>query len=282
MRSPSRHRTAARRLAGLAWLLGAAALVSPAGAAATPVVSSNWAGYVARDGRRGFQSVSASWVVPTAACAAGHETHSAVWVGLGGYRAHATALEQIGTDADCASTGRPSYSSWVELLPAAAQTLALKVRPGDALSASVTVIARHATLRLRNLTTGRRYSSTRRLANVDVSTADWIVEAPSGCDGEGRCHTLPLTNFGTVGLTAATATAGGRTAELGTWPSTELVLRQDATGSAGPAASNAGAVTATPGASAAGAFTVAYGETAAPRGPEGPTLPGYSGEAAEG
>ncbi len=156
------------------------------------------------------------------------------------------------------------------------------MRPGDALTASVTVIARHATLRLRNLTTGRRYSSTRRLSSVDVSTADWIVEAPSECDGGGSCHTLALTNFGTVALTAATATVAGRTSALGAWPSTELVLRQDATGGAGAAASSAGTVTATPGAYGAGAFTVAYGEGAARQGPEGPTLPGYSGEAAEG
>ena len=280
MRNPTRRRSVARRAARLAGLLGAAALVSPAGAAAATVTSSNWAGYVSRDGPSGFQSVSASWVVPTSVCSAGRETHSAVWVGLGGYRVHASALEQIGTDADCTRSGHPSYSSWVELLPAAAQTLALKVHPGDALSASVTVIARHATLRLRDLTTGRRYSTTRRLAHVDASTADWIVEAPSGCDGAGRCHTFALTDFGTIGLTSATATAEGRTSVLGSWPTTKLVLRQDAAGSAGATAGSGAAVTATPGASAEGAFTVVYGESAASQAPEGPTLPGYSGGAA--
>ena len=266
----------------LAGLLGAAALVSPAGAAAATVTSSNWAGYVSREGASGFQSVSASWVVPTAVCSAGRESNSAVWVGLGGYRVHARALEQIGTDADCTSSGRPSYSSWVELLPAAAQTLTLRVHPGDVMAASVTVIGRHATLRLRDLTTGRRYSTTRRLANVDVSTADWIVEAPSGCDAGGRCHTLALTNFGAVELTDATATAGGRTSAIGAWPTTELVLRQDATSGTGTTASSGETVVATPGAYAEGAFAVTYGESTTTQAPEGPTLPGYSGEATEG
>lgn len=282
MSAPRRSSVAALRLCTLAVALGAAALVSPAGAAASTLVSSNWAGYVARDGKRGFSSVSAGWTAPAATCTASRETHSAVWVGLGGYRERATALEQIGTDADCDANGRPSYSSWVELLPAAAQTLSLAVHPGDRLVASVTVAGRHATLRLRNLTTGRRYSTTRRLSNVDVSTADWIVEAPSGCEGSGRCRTLDLTNFGTVGFTAATATAGGRTSNLGSGPFTELLLRQDATAAAGSAASSGRVVSATPGPYADGAFTVAFNEGASAAAPEGPTLPGFSGEAAEG
>lgn len=190
MRPPLRRSATARRSARLAGVLAASALLLPAGADAQSVISSNWAGYVARDGRRGFRRVSASWIVPAATCTAGHETHSAVWVGLGGYRVGATALEQIGTDADCTANGRASYSSWVELLPAAAHTLTVKVHPGDEVAASVTVVRRRATLRLSNLTTGRGHSTVRRLAKLDVSTADWIVEAPAGCDGAGRCRML--------------------------------------------------------------------------------------------
>ena len=36
---------------------------------------------------------------------AGRESYSAVWVGLGGYSENASALEQIGTDADCSRSG---------------------------------------------------------------------------------------------------------------------------------------------------------------------------------
>jgi hypothetical protein len=140
----------------------------------------------------------------------------------------------------------------------------------------VTVRGRHATLRLRDLTTGTRYSTTRHLSNVDVSTADWIVEAPSGCDS-GGCRTLELTNFGTVAFTNATATAAGHTGPVGEagWPTTQLIMRQDVGGAPGAVARRSGTVTsATPSAYAGGAFSVAYGETAGAQAPEAPTLPG--------
>jgi hypothetical protein len=271
-----------RRGGLFAVMLMAAALGAPAGAAAASTVSSNWAGYVGRAGSsRGFTSVSATWTAPAATCTAGHETHSAVWVGLGGYRKGAKALEQIGTDADCTASGHAGYSSWVELLPAAASTLHLKVLPGDRISASVTVHGRNATLRLRNLTSGQRYSTTRRPSSVDVSTADWIVEAPSGCNRNGSCRTLDLTNFGSVAFTNATATAAGHTATLGdgSWPATELLLRQDGVAASGASARNGTVVSATPSAYAGGVFSVAYGETPGAQATEAPTLPGSTGGA---
>ena len=270
----------ARRAALLAGLLSAAALAAPASAAATSTaISSNWAGYVAQESSSGsFQSVSGAWTVPRAACTAGRETHSAVWVGLGGYAHNAKALEQIGTEADCASTGHAVYESWVELLPANAQTLRLKVSPGDRVVASVTVAGRHATLRLRDLTTARRYSTTRRLSAIDVSSADWIVEAPSGCDSDGDCRTLALTDFGTVAISGATATAAGRTAALAAWDPVELILRQGiATASGAYAAPERTLVRATPGAYAGSDFSVSYGEATGSQAPEGPRLPGFEG-----
>jgi hypothetical protein len=262
----------------------AAALGAPAGAAAASTISSNWGGYVARAGSgRSFSSVSAIWTVPTAVCTPGLETHSAVWVGLGGYRKGAKALEQIGTDTDCARSGHAAYSSWVELLPAAAGTLHLTVSPGDRISASVTVHGRHATLRLSDLTSGKHYSTTRHPSSIDVSTADWIVEAPSGCNSAGSCRTLNLTNFGSVAFTNATATAAGHTGPVGDarWPTTELLLRQDTGAASGPTARSAGAsVSATPSAYTGGAFSVAYGETAGAPAQEAPTLPGSTGGAA--
>ncbi|MCW3033665.1 MAG: hypothetical protein JWM60_2010 [Solirubrobacterales bacterium] len=279
------HRTisaAVRRGSLVAVTLLAAALAAPGGALAASAVSSNWSGYVARAGSgRSFSSVSAAWTVPTAACTAGRETHSAVWVGLGGYSKGAKALEQAGTDSDCGRSGRATYSSWVELLPAAASTVRLKVLPGDRISASVTVRGRNATLRLSDLTTGKRYWTTRRLSSIDVSTADWIVEAPSGCDSGGSCRTLNLTNFGSVAFTNATATSAGHTGPLGDsrWPTVQLLLRQG--GPSGTTASSSSAiVSATPSAYAGGAFSVAYGETAAAQAPAAPALPGSTPGAA--
>ncbi|HEY3020092.1 MAG TPA: G1 family glutamic endopeptidase [Solirubrobacteraceae bacterium] len=100
---------------------------APAGAATVEATSSNWAGYaVARKGTR-FKRVSGSWVQPAVDCT-GDRSYSAYWVGLGGYRTTSNALEQVGTAADCDSTGAAHYTAWYELVPAAAVTMKLGVR----------------------------------------------------------------------------------------------------------------------------------------------------------
>jgi Peptidase A4 family len=260
----------------------ASALIAPSAADAATLTSSNWSGYVARatgSGKSRFSSVSGSWIVPSSTCATGRETSSAVWVGLGGFGEKAKALEQVGSEADCTSSGHARYSAWVELLPAAAVTLHLKVSPGDELTASVTVSGHDATLRLRNLTTGQGVSRTRRAARIDVSTAEWIVEAPSGCDEESGCQTLRLTDFGQVAFSGASATARAHTGSIvdGHWNDTELSLSQSPAASASSTDPEAGTlITATPSAAGGGAFTVAYGEQAG-EAATAPTLPGGGG-----
>lgn len=203
-----------------------------AGSAQAADASSNWAGYVAAPsaalGSR-FSGVSGSWTEPAATCTPGHESYSAVWVGLGGSREGSRLLEQVGTDADCTGSGRAIYSSWFELLPAEAVGLRLAVHPGDRISASVAVRRHHATLRLRNLSTGRYFTVTKHLAKVDVSSAEWIVEAPSVCTGRaGACRTQTLTNFGEVAFSAAAASARGHAGSIAdpSWSTTALELRQ--------------------------------------------------------
>ena len=39
------------------------------------------------------------------------------------------------------------------------------------------------------------------MSNPDTSSAEWIAEAPSQCDGSGSCQPLPLADFGTVQFT---------------------------------------------------------------------------------
>ncbi len=262
--------------------IAALALGLPAGASAATSVSSNWAGYVVapKSGKR-MRSVSGTWVEPTVSCTAGQASYSAVWVGLGGYRQNAKSLEQIGTDSDCTRGGRAVYSSWVELLPAAPRSLKVTVHPGDRITASVTVIGSDATLGIRDLTTGARTSRTVRLSSVDVSSAEWIVEAPSVCTTNNNCRTLPLADFGRVRFTDATATIGADTATLpsGSWGTTALELE----GTTAISAADAGAATlalATPSSAstADGSFAVLYSERqGSSRSAEGPTLPGFNG-----
>jgi hypothetical protein len=226
-------------LAGLAMLAAGAAL-SPSAAGAAPRVSGNWAGYVASPGPSvgsRFSSVSGSWRQPAAGCTAGREGFSAVWVGLGGFGA-GRPVEQVGTDADCSRSGRASYVAWFELFPAGPVELQMAVRPGDRMTASVTSNANRVTLRIRNLTTGGRFSTTRRVSRPDFSTAEWIVEAPSSCTPANSCSTLPLADFGTVAFSSATATARGRTGTISDrrWSATALELQQRASDLAGGSA----------------------------------------------
>jgi hypothetical protein len=195
----------------------AAVALAPAVAQAGEQVSSNWAGNVAvpRHARGKLSSVSGTWVVPTATCSAGHEAYSAVWVGLGGYHEHAEGLEQLGTEQDCNDKGLASYAAWFEILPASPHAIHINVHPGDTVSASTTVAGHSVTFRMRDLTTGARYAATRHTATTDVSSADWILEAPSTCATSGRCTALPLANVGIVDFASATATAGRQTKPAG-------------------------------------------------------------------
>src|ERR1019366_9132558 len=206
---------------------------------------------------------------------------------LGGARESAPSLEQVGTDADCSSAGRPVYSSWFELLPAEAVGVRLAVHPGDRMTASVTVRGHDATLRLRDLSSGGRFTITRRMAKVDVSTAEWIVEAPSICLGTGACRTGALTGCGAVEFSATSATAHGHTGPIADpeWSTTALELRQSSLtggrrGTAAVGVPSSSLIEASPSSAAGpeGAFAVRWqeqalqGERSAP-----PTLPGASG-----
>lgn len=171
--------------------------------------SSNWAGY-AVTAARPFESVSGGWVQPAAHCAQQGSTYAAFWVGLGGFKQNSQKLEQIGTESDCTAAGRATSYAWYELVPHPPVKIRLGVRPGDRITAQVTVDGGLVLLRIQNLADHRTIARTIRFSAPDTSSAEWIAEAPSAC-ADGRCQPLPLTDFGTIGFTGATAaTAGGR------------------------------------------------------------------------
>ncbi len=280
--------TRSPRLICAALVLSAIAALPAAATAAN--VSANWAGYVALPkSSKSFKSVSGSWTEPTLNCSAGRETYSAVWVGLGGYHTSSRGLEQIGTEADCSRNGQASYGTWYELIPAGPVALKLKTNPGDHMIASTTVIGRDATLRLNDLTAGTRYSVTRRVASIDTSSAEWIIEAPSSCFTTSACQTLPLSDFGTVSFSSATATVGAQTApaDSPSWAEVGLELRQGTGVSsrsdgrhAGPE-TGASLIDATPSSlsGSQGAFTVHWREAPLQAGEEPPPTapPGFGG-----
>ena len=188
----------------------------------TPSVSSNWAGYAISDSATidggtpakplAFSDVTASWVQPKVRCIAGRAAYSAFWVGLGGFSTSATALEQIGTESDCSAAGLPTYSAWYEIVPGPSQQVDLAIRAGDHITTAVVVNGTDVTLQVKNRTLGTTFTRQLVVAHPDVSSAEWIAEAPSECSG--RCHVLPLANFRSMAFTSIAATADGHPGTL--------------------------------------------------------------------
>lgn len=202
------------------------AVAAPAALADT-VQSSNWAGYaVHRPGVR-FKKVVAAWRQPAVDCSQYSPGYSAFWVGLGGYGANSQALEQIGTESDCTSSGRAVSSAWYELVPAPSRGMGMRVRPGDAMYASVTVSGSRVTLVLENRTRHKTFRKSLRVSPIDLSSAEWIVEAPSECVSADICRTLPLANFRSASFTlAGTQTTSGHSGVINdrSWSATRIKL----------------------------------------------------------
>ena len=197
------------------------AFATPALGSTQEGASENWAGYVVNtnDGSD-FSAVSGQWTVRKPACAANSEpTYSAYWVGLGGGGQQSSALEQIGTQADCSTTGTARYYAWYELVPSAPVKIALAINPGDSIWARTAVSGDKVSLFITDQTTHQTWSKTLTMsvATPDTSTAEWVAEAPSQCagSGTGECTPLPLANFGTVTFKDAHTTANGHVGSIG-------------------------------------------------------------------
>ena len=245
----------------------AAAAIRPgglmAGLAGSAEVSTNWAGY-ATSAAKPFAAVTGRWVQPAASCD-GTPTYSAFWVGLGGFSQGSFAVEQTGTQANCSFGAVSSYVAWYELYPAPPVNLRLRVRPGDVVSAAVAVNKHAVSIRLKNVTTGKLFAKTLAMHRPDRSSAEWIAEAPTGCDYAGNCSTLPLTNFGTVAFSHGAASAKGHKGRISDprWSSTSIELHGDLNDPYHPSQAGANAI---PGALGpdGGSFNVAWQDLTPP------------------
>jgi hypothetical protein len=79
------------------------------------------------------------------------------------------------------------------------------VQPGDVLHATVTVAGHRVLVDLENLTEHHRFHKTLFTSSIDVSSAEWILEAPSECLNQFSCQTLPLADFGSLSFASARA-----------------------------------------------------------------------------
>jgi hypothetical protein len=202
----------------LAWTPAAAS-----SARASRLVTPGWAGYLVRSGAAGFAEVRGRWVQPRVVCNRPGSSAS-IWVGLGGANSNSTALEQIGTSADCSERALLSHSAWYQLFPAPAVELPLTIRPGDAISARVAVRGTTVTVVLRNVTTGGAFSSDLEMRSPEADSAEWVVEAPSMCFR--TCEQLPLADFDRVAFARISAAVGTPTGTIrdAAWVSERLVM----------------------------------------------------------
>lgn len=250
-----------RRILLLAGFLGLSVLGLAPVALADTQISSNWSGYSAHRSGVHFRSIGARWRVPTLSCSS--PGFSAMWVGLGGYSANSSALEQTGTEADCSTAGRATYFAWYELVPAASRRISLTVRPGNLMSATVKVVGHRVTLTLTNLTTRRTFSRTLTASVVDTSSAEWILESPSECNSSQHCVTLPLAAFSGARFGSARAVSlSGRSGSItsGPWGTTKIELSSSGVRFIGDGGPGSGGGNASPSSLAAGgsAFSVNY------------------------
>jgi hypothetical protein len=198
-------------------------------------VSSNWSGYAVTgvgstatvaSTSMSFADVTGTWTQPAATCTPGQSTSAAIWVGLGGYTVGSNALEQTGTAADCSSSGKATYYAWYELVPATSVTLKLKVFPGDKITSTVLVKGNDVLVQVKNRTRHTSFTKHLPMQDPDLTSAEWIAEAPSECTATGLCRTVPLTNFGSVTFSKIATLGNGQGGTLSGpgWESTPIQL----------------------------------------------------------
>jgi hypothetical protein len=169
--------------------------------------SLDWAGYAATDAT--FDNVAGAWTEPSVTCPGGKVEQAAFWVGIDGYSSTDPTVQQVGTDSDCTKgkNGGPNYYAWYQMFPSSVVVLpqaSYPVSPGDAISASVSISGSSYVLSITD--NGRWHYSTTQAPTItpENSSAEWIAEAPCNTSGS-KCKTLPLSDFGSINFTSATA-----------------------------------------------------------------------------
>jgi hypothetical protein len=186
------------------------------------LTSSNWSGYIVASDLNNPQpkvtSINASWTVPTVnGPTAG--SYSATWIGVGGQ--FDDTLIQTGTEQNYLRGGQ-EYSAWYELLSSNSVTInSLIVSPGDSITASIS-LSDSATntwsIEIHDVTSNQLFQNSFTYVSSMLS-AEWIVEAPIVSN-----HARTLADFGAITFTSCTATIGGNTGTINSYPHIQVTM----------------------------------------------------------
>jgi hypothetical protein len=130
------------------------------------------------------------------------------WVGLGGYDHR--SLVQIGTESVCIG-GVAQAAAWHESLPRETYAIRgkLRISIGDRIWGQVRAIGKgRYRMTLVNLTTRKRISIRVVNSTLKRTSAEWIVEAPTGGCPQA-CHTLRMPDFKTIAFEEAWLSLAG-------------------------------------------------------------------------
>ena len=146
------------------------------------IEATNWAGYAVLKRHVSYISVTATFFVPFMNCKAFPGTpvsFSAHWVGLDGFSSK--TVEQDGFSADCNGT-KPEYGAWYEIFPHPEVPVAMKIYPGNSITATVFYDARTGKYEMivRDNTNGHQFTVWRRCGGSSClrNSAEVISEAP--------------------------------------------------------------------------------------------------------
>jgi hypothetical protein len=177
--------------------------------------SSNWAGYAVTGSN--FTDIVATWQVPKVQPGGTSDpsTYSAVWVGIDGDTSN--SVEQCGTEQDY-TQGQAQYSAWFEIYPSkfnvTLDPTGYPVAAGDFINAEVKYLGNNQFFLSLTSSQGWTATTTQTYAGAQLSSAEWIVEAPS----TARSKVLPLADFGQATLSGCKAATGsGPLAPIGNW-----------------------------------------------------------------
>ena len=197
--------------------------------------------------------------MPTVTGSGKGSTYSAVWVGIDGYTS--STVEQIGTEEDVVN-GKAEYSAWYEMYPQNSVTIAMTIKPGDDISASVNYVnSNEFSLSITDVTTDKTYTTTQTLdTDGPPRQRCFGTTFVSGVDrrSASSSRVLPLANFQTVTFTGASATIGGVTGPIddSAWQAAKINMVSGSTTEASTSAlADSGSTS---------SFTVGFGATTPP------------------